>query len=198
MENEKVKELIDKIKTLNGNDYEAFLKGLEIVDEAREDEEIKPETDDNEGKEDEEMTENEKQIAEAEKDIEEKGKDTQTEKDRIDESVGEQERRDGDENSQDAKDRVDETEAMEKLDKQKAEDDKNHRDYDARFNKIEEMLVKLIDAVMPNKAEASAVEEAAKETYGLGNGVFSDTKGTNAEKVTSKEDVAKVMNKIMR
>ena len=42
------------------------------------------------------------------------------------------------------------------------------------------------------------LEEAAKETYGLGNGVFSDTKGTSEEKVTSKEDVAKIMNKIMR
>ena len=52
------------------------------------------------------MTEDEKQERKAEEDISEKGKDSQTEKDRIDESVGEQEKRDGDENSQDAKDRA--------------------------------------------------------------------------------------------
>ncbi len=39
-------------------------------------------------------------------DVAEYGKDTQTEKDRVDESVGVQEKRDGDENSQSAKDRA--------------------------------------------------------------------------------------------
>jgi hypothetical protein len=168
MENEKVKELIEQIKNLDGNEYEAFLKGLEVVDEAREDEEIKPETDENEGKEDDDMTENEKQIAKAEEDIEEKGKDTQTEKDRIDDSVAAQERADGDEDSQSAKDRVKESEAMEKLDKQKAEDDKNHRDYDARFNKIEDMLTKLVETLMPKQAGENATIEEKKEKYGLG------------------------------
>jgi len=165
---EKVKAVVEQIKALDGNEYEEFLTELEIVDDAREDEEITPETEENEGKEGTEMTKDEKQIAEAEKDIEEKGKDTQTEKDRIDESVGEQERLDGNENSQDAKDRVDESEAMEKLDKQKAEDDKNHRDYDARFNKIEEMLTKLIDTLMPKQAGENATIEEKKEKYGLG------------------------------
>lgn len=169
MASARVKALIDDLKNLDGNEYEEFLKELEIVDEAREDEEIEPETDDNEGKEGDEMTKDEKQIAEAEKDIEEKGKDTQTEKDRIDESVGEQEKLDGNEDSQDAKDRVDESEAMEKLDKQKAEDDKNHRDYNARFNKLEEMLAKLIDTLMPKKAGENATIEEKKEKYGLGS-----------------------------
>lgn len=165
---EKVKAVVEQIKALDGNEYEEFLTELEIVDDAREEEEITPETEENEGKEEIEMTKDEKQIAEAEKDIDEKGKDTQTEKDRIDESVGEQEHLDGDEDSQDAKDRVDESEAMEKLDKQKAEDDKNHRDYDARFNKIEEMLTKLVDALMPKQAGENATIEEKKEKYGLG------------------------------
>ena len=139
------------------------------------------------------MTEDEKQIAKAKEDIEEKGKDTQTEKDRIDESVGEQERLDGDEDSQDAKDRVDESEAEEKA------DDERHEDFEEdKLSRIERLIMKLVDKLVPEKEEASAVENAAKETYGLGNGVFSDTKGTNAEKVASKEDVAKIMNKIMR
>ena len=193
MASARVKALIDDLKNLDGNEYEEFLKRLEIVDEAREDEEIKPETDDNEGKEETDMTEDEKQIAEAKKAIEEKGKDTQTEKDRIDESVGEQERLDGDEDSQDAKDRVDESEAAEKA------DDERHEDFEEdKLSRIERLIMKLVDKLVPEKEEASAVENAAKETYGLGNGVFSDTKGTNAEKVASKEDVAKIMNKIMR
>lgn len=54
-------------------------------------------------------SETEKQIEEAKEDIAEKGADSQTEKDRIDESVGEQEKQDGNEDSQDAKDRVDES-----------------------------------------------------------------------------------------
>lgn len=52
------------------------------------------------------MTEDEKQEEKAKEDVAEYGKDTQTEKDRVDESVGVQEKRDGDENSQSAKDRA--------------------------------------------------------------------------------------------
>ena len=47
-------------------------------------------------KEDSEMTEDEKEIKKAKDDVAEKGADSQTEKDRIDESVGEQEKRSGD------------------------------------------------------------------------------------------------------
>lgn len=73
-------------------------------------------------KEDSAMTEDEKQIEKAKEDIAEKGADSQTKKDRIDESVGEQERRDGDENSQNAKDRVDESEGAKKADVERAEE----------------------------------------------------------------------------
>lgn len=62
------------------------------------------------------------QVDEAKKDIEDKGDDSQSDKDRIDESVGEQEHLDGDEDSQDAKDRVDESEGEKKaLDEDKAD-----------------------------------------------------------------------------
>lgn len=54
-------------------------------------------------------SETERQIEEAKENIAEKGADSQTEKDRIDESVGEQEKLDGNEDKQDAKDRVDES-----------------------------------------------------------------------------------------
>ena len=102
----------------------------------------------------------EKQIAEAEKDIEEKGKDTQTEKDRIDESVGEQERRDGDENSQDAKDRVDESEG-----ETKAEDNEEiekHEEEDAK--KIPEMIREIL------REELKPILSEALKEYGLNAG----------------------------
>ena len=62
------------------------------------------------------------QVEEAKQNVEDKGEDSQSEKDRIDESVGEQEHLDDDEDSQDAKDRVDESEGEEKaLDEDKAD-----------------------------------------------------------------------------
>ena len=52
-------------------------------------------------------------VAEAKEEIAEKGKDSQSEKDRIDESVGEKLEEEGDEDEQTAKDRVDESEGEE-------------------------------------------------------------------------------------
>ena len=69
------------------------------------------------------------QVEEAKQDVEDKGEDSQSEKDRIDESVGEQEHLDDDEDSQDAKDRVDESEGEEKaLDEDKADDADDTKD----------------------------------------------------------------------
>ena len=158
MASARVKALIDDLKNLDGNEYEEFLKGLEIVDEAREDEEIEPETDDNEGKEETYMTKDEKQIAEAKKDIEEKGKDTQTEKDRIDESVGEQEKLDGNENSQNAKDRVDESEGAKKAD----EEIKKHEEEDEK--KIPNMIREIL------REELKPILSEALKEYGLSAG----------------------------
>ena len=63
------------------------------------------------------------EIDKAEENIEAKGEDTQTEEDRIDESVAEQEKADGEEDSQDAKDRVDEAEGEEEhLEEEKAKE----------------------------------------------------------------------------
>lgn len=81
------------------------------------------------------------QIEKAEEDIEEKGPDSQTEKDRIDESVGEQEKEDGDEDSQSAKDRVDESEGEEKYVKRE-EFDKLMERIEALENKGKEELPK--------------------------------------------------------
>ena len=105
------------------------------------------------------MTKDEEQIAKAKEDISEKGPDSQTEKDRIDESVGEQERKDGNENSQSAKDRVDESDGAKKSDEKKdegkepkgeetdkAEDDKEYvskADFEKLAARVEEILTQM-------------------------------------------------------
>lgn len=103
----------------------------------------------------EEMTEDEKQGAEAKEDIAEKGADSQTEKDRIDESVGEQEKLDGDEDSQSAKDRVDESEGAEKADEEHAADDGKTE----AGNGLAERVDKLVGAV---ERLVSAFEQHAR------------------------------------
>lgn len=100
----------------------------------------------------------EEQIDEAKKDIAEKGPDSQTEKDRIDESVGEQEREDENEDSQTAKDRVDESEGM-----QKAEEKKDNEEAAAEPEKgeepAEEKTADNADVTEALAARISALEE---------------------------------------
>lgn len=139
----------------------------------------------------------EKEIEKAKRDIAEKGADSQTEKDRIDESVGEQERRSGNENSQDAKDRVDESEGAKRADEKRERD--HREDHAERMARIEEKLDALTAALnkltSAEKAETK-VEEVAKEVYGLGNGVFADADGDKRTKQMSKDEVVAVINKL--
>lgn len=143
-------------------------------------------------------TVDEKEIAKAKRDIAEKGTDSQTEKDRIDESVGEQERRSGNENSQDAKDRVDESEGAKRADEKRERD--HREDHAERMARIEEKLDALTAALnkltSAEKAETK-VEEVAKEVYGLGNGVFADADSDKRGKQMSKEEIRAVVNKLM-
>lgn len=149
------------------------------------------------------MTEDEKQIEKAKRDIAEDEKDSQTEKDRIDESVGEQERRDGDEDSQNAKDRVDESEGTKKADEERAEEKKEERedDFKGRVLSVLERMERYLDSLEKRaQTAADADSKAAKrmeETYGIGNGVFQgDGKGA-PEKQLTKEEIAKKIAKIM-
>ena len=149
-------------------------------------------------------SETEKQIEKAEEDIAEKGADSQTEKDRIDESVGEQERRSGDENSQNAKDRVDESEGTKKADEERAEKKKEEGredDFKERMLSFMERIEKRLDEfVKRTVAAADADTEAAKrmeETYGIGNGVFQGSDKSAPERKLSKEEIASKIAKIM-
>ena len=116
-------------------------------------------------KEDSEMTEDEKQIVEAKKDIAKKGPDSQTEKDRIDESVGEQEKLDGNKDSQTAKDRVDESEGAKKADEKRSEEKKEEGKKDDRPSWAAEMseamkkMVAMFEKFTSDMAEHHNAEE---------------------------------------
>lgn len=111
------------------------------------------------------------QVDEAKKDIEDKGDDSQSDKDRIDESVGEQEHLDGDEDSQDAKDRVDESEGEEKaLDEDKADnaddtqDNKSDEDTTApQDNDEAEDNKNMLEITEAQAARITALEEQFAE-----------------------------------
>lgn len=149
------------------------------------------------------MTDDEKEIKKAKEDIAEKGADSQTDKDRIDESVGEQERRSGDENSQDAKDRVDESEGTKKADEERAEEKEERRkeSFEERMLSFMENIEKRFDNFEKRfMAAADADTEAAKrmeETYGIGNGVFQGSDKSAPERKLSKEEIASKIAKIM-
>lgn len=150
------------------------------------------------------------QVEKAKEDIAEKGKDSQTEKDRIDESVGEQEKQDGNEDSQSAKDRVDEYDGEEKyLDKERKEKDGEKHDEAAeedRFAKLESDVAemrKVVDMLVEKLAgqfgwndEDAEKAEKAKKVYGLGEGVVAD-KGGDAKKGITAKDINAVLGKIM-
>lgn len=156
----------------------------------------------------EKMTQDEKEIKKAEKDVAEKGKDSQTEKDRVDESVGEQEKRSGNENSQDAKDRVDESEGTKKADEERAEERKeeDRKDEDkapawatslvSSMEKIVGMLEKLNSPTDSTQTADSAAAERIEEAFGQRGGVFHGDTPAEEKKMTP-EDVAKAIRKIM-
>lgn len=129
-----------------------------------------------------EMTVDEKEIEKAKKDIAEKGEDSQTERDRIDESVAAQERESGNENSQTAKDRIDESEGAEKADKEREERNEAHEErHEERAEDIKELIRSAVaeavkDAVVP--MIASEVQKAFGER---------DRSATEASEAEAKE-----------
>lgn len=107
------------------------------------------------------------QVDEAKKDIEDKGDDSQSEKDRIDESVGEQENLDDDEDSQDAKDRVDESKgeekALEDKDEDKKEDAEKSDEDKPQDNDDAQDKQKLYEMVEALAAKLTATDEKVAE-----------------------------------
>lgn len=178
---QKKRSLSDLIKELRALSDDDLAKVMEELDVGEDD-------DEEEGK---ETTEEE--IEEAEEDIAEKGDDSQTEKDRIDESVAAQEEDSGEEDSQSAKDRVDESEGMEKADDEsdntedetddtktdEAEKEKTDNALAARFAAIEERMESMaqtldrLAAAVENKPFGNS-RPAAPNGAGGQNGMSED------------------------
>lgn len=136
-----------------------------------------------------EMTEDEKQIAKAKEDIAEKGADSQTEKDRIDESVAAQERADGDEDSQSAKDRVDESEGAKKADEERAKDEGKGNGLESKIDALIARMDKLVAAFEKRSEMKEDRMERAAEKYGL----TPSGAGEAEKKSFTDEDVKKLL-----
>lgn len=132
-------DLVKALRELSEDDLSKVMEQLDIGDD-----------NDEEGKKD-----TAEEIEEAKEDIAEKGEDSQTEQDRIDESVAAQEEDSGEEDSQSAKDRVDESEgeeAHEEEEKESEADDAEESEeagnaMDARLQAMEERLEKMAQTV---------------------------------------------------
>lgn len=143
--NERVKEILEEVSKLSEDEQKALWKEFEDFE------------DDSKGKDE---TETEKQIEEAEKDIAEKGADNQTEKDRIDESVGEQEKLDGNKDEQDAKDRVDES-----LGEKKYVERKDFEELLARLCALEEKANGKDKLPKPKEVDKDDLEEEDEDFF---------------------------------
>lgn len=147
-------------------------------------------------KEDDMATKDEEQIEEARENIAEKGSDSQTEQDRIDESVGEQEHLDGNEDSQSAKDRVDESEGAKSADEEREE---AKEDVPGWAKQLLDAVTELTAAVKAQSSSGANKDAEARmdAAFGIGEGVFQGDREEHAAKRMSKEEIADVMKKLM-
>ena len=152
------------------------------------------------------MTEDEKQIAEAKKDIEKKGPDSQTEKDRKDDSVGEQEKLDGNKDSQTAKDRIKESDETKESDEERAEEKKDAAKEDvpawasamtASLEKVVGLLEQMAQAAQPAVTADDVAADRMKNAFGQRGGVFDGNGTASEEKKMSPADVQKIISKLM-
>lgn len=147
------------------------------------------------------MTKDEEQIAKAKENIAEKGSNSQTEQDRIDESVGEQEHLQGNEDSQSAKDRVHESEGAENADENQAENkDAEPAWLSKLYSKLDKIAAALNKSAAPETAEDKANEAAADKlgaAFGVNSGVFPGTPAETSVKKMTTAEVADTLRKIM-
>lgn len=138
-------------------------------------------------------TADEKEIEKAEEDIKEDGANEQTERDHIDESVGEQEREDDKEDSQTAKDRVDESIGTEEADEERAEEEHEEKEENhlegigAKLDNLIEMVTALVTSLTKEKGGDEAALEEAKKRYGVGSGVVEQGDPEKSNGITHKE-----------
>lgn len=112
-------------------------------------------------------TTDEKQIAKAEEDMDAKGEEDgtkdQSAKDVLDESVGEQERLDGNKDSQSAKDRIDESVGTEIADEKKADEEKAEEVKAPETDKYAEVTEALAARLSALEAKMSDFEQSLSD-----------------------------------
>lgn len=150
----------------------------------------------------EDKTVDEKEIEKAEEDIEESGANEQTERDRIDESVGEQERDDDEEDSQTAKDRVDESIGTEEADEERAEEEHEEKEENhlegigAKLDNLLEMVTALVTSLTKEKGTDEVALEEAKKRYGVNSGVAEQGDTDNSSGEISPKEALEVLKRI--
>lgn len=150
----------------------------------------------------EDETVDEKEIEKAEEDIEESGANEQTERDRIDESVGEQERDDDEEDSQTAKDRVDESIGTEEADEERAEEEHEEKEENhlegigAKLDNLLEMVTALVTLLTKEKGTDEVALEEAKKRYGVNSGVAEQGDTDNNSGEISPKEALEVLKRI--
>lgn len=150
----------------------------------------------------EDKTVDEKEIEKAEEDIEESGANEQTERDRIDESVGEQERDDDEEDSQTAKDRVDESIGTEEADEERAEEEHEEKEENhlegigAKLDNLLEMVTALVTSLTKEKGTDEVALEEAKKRYGVNSGVAEQGDTDNNSGDVSPREAQEILKRI--
>lgn len=150
----------------------------------------------------EDKTVDEKEIEKAEEDIEESGANEQTERDRIDESVGEQERDDDEEDSQTAKDRVAESIGTEEADEERAEEEHEEKEENhlegigAKLDHLLEMVTALVTSLTKEKGTDEVALEEAKKRYGVNSGVAEQGDTDNNSGEISPKEALEVLKRI--
>lgn len=150
----------------------------------------------------EDKTVDEKEIEKAEEDIEESGANEQTERDRIDESVGEQERDDDEEDSQTAKDRVAESIGTEEADEERAEEEHEEKEENhlegigAKLDNLLEMVTALVTSLTKEKGTDEVALEEAKKRYGVNSGVAEQGDTDNNSGEISPKEALEVLKRI--
>lgn len=150
----------------------------------------------------EDETVDEKEIEKAEEDIEESGANEQTERDRIDESVGEQERDDDEEDSQTAKDRVDESIGTEEADEERAEEEHEEKEENhlegirAKLDNLLEMVTALVTSLTKEKGTDEVALEEAKKRYGVNSGVAEQGDTDNNSGEVSPKEAQEILKRI--
>lgn len=150
----------------------------------------------------EDETVDEKEIEKAEEDIEESGANEQTERDRIDESVGEQERDDDEEDSQTAKDRVDESIGTEEADEERAEEEHEEKEENhlegigAKLDNLLEMVTALVTLLTKEKGTDEVALEEAKKRYGVNSGVAEQGDTDNNSGEVSPREAQEILKRI--